>query len=139
MGYHDLEDEARPAGAAGRKAIAVAGDAPTDVEAVAQLVDALGFDPVFAGMLADGIRLEPGTEPFGANVGAAELRAMIERFPSSERGTAAAAARRPTTSHLEVGWGRTCSSDDVPVMCSARRRCSSTVRSTASVTRRKPF
>ncbi|MGY1810098.1 NADPH-dependent F420 reductase [Blastococcus sp. SYSU D00669] len=94
MGYHDLEDGARPAGAPGRRAIAVAGDDPADVGTVADLVDALGFDPVRAGTLADGVRLEPGTEPFGANVAAAELRAAVERFPASERGREVAAARR---------------------------------------------
>ncbi len=68
MGYHDLEDGARPVGAPGRKAIAVAGDDPDDV-------------------------LEPGPEPFGANVEAAELRAMLRRFPETERGRTVAAAR----------------------------------------------
>ncbi|MGK3206376.1 NADPH-dependent F420 reductase [Amycolatopsis sp. MEPSY49] len=80
MGYHDLEDEARPPGTAGRKAIALAGDDPADVARVADLVDTLGFDPVVAGPLAEGVRLEPGAEAFGANVGAAELRAMLDRF-----------------------------------------------------------
>lgn len=93
-GYHDLEDEARPAGAAGRKAIAIAGDDPADLDTVARIVDALGFDPVTAGRLADGVRLEPGTAPFGANVGPGELRAMIARFPGSHRGRAAIAARK---------------------------------------------
>ncbi len=93
MGYHDLEDGARPAGAPGRKAIAVAGDDDGDVAAVAALVDALGFDPVVAGPLAEGVRLEPGTEVFGANVDADEIRAMLDRFPASEHGRAVAEAR----------------------------------------------
>ncbi|MGV9350540.1 NADPH-dependent F420 reductase [Streptomyces spiralis] len=93
MGYHDLEDEARPTGTAGRKAIAVAGDAPDDLATVAHLVNAFGFDPVVAGPLAEGVRLEPGTEPFGADVSAGELRAMIDRFPASERGRAVIRAR----------------------------------------------
>jgi predicted dinucleotide-binding enzyme len=92
MGYHDLEDGTRPAGTPGRKAIAVAGDDAGDVDAVAALVDALGFDPVVAGPLAEGARLEPGTELFGANVDAVEVQAMLDRFPASERGRALAEA-----------------------------------------------
>lgn len=93
MGYHDLEDGALPAGAPGRRAIAVAGDAADAVSRVAALVDDLGFDPVVIGGLADGVRLEPGTEPFGANVGAEELRTMVARFAESTRGREVVAAR----------------------------------------------
>ncbi|GAA1976916.1 NADPH-dependent F420 reductase [Microbacterium pumilum] len=92
MGYRDLEDEARPPGQAGRKAIGVAGDRADDLEVVSGIVDDLGFDPVIVGALADGIRLEPGTEPFGADVDARELRQMIDRFPDSQRGRRLAAA-----------------------------------------------
>ncbi|MDG4780175.1 NAD(P)-binding domain-containing protein [Micromonospora sp. WMMD961] len=93
MGYHDLEDEARPAGTTDRKAIVIAGDDTTDVSAVASLVDALGFDPVVAGRLGEGVRLEPGSELFGANVSADDARTMLDRFPESERGRIIAAAR----------------------------------------------
>ncbi|GAA2832264.1 NADPH-dependent F420 reductase [Nonomuraea rubra] len=96
MGYHDLEESARPAGAPGRRAIAVAGDDPDDVEVAASIVNALGFDPVIAGPLAEGVRMEPGTEPFGANVEAAGLRAMLDRFAESRRGREVLDARGMT-------------------------------------------
>ncbi len=77
MGYHDLEDGARPAGAPGRKAIAIAGNY-ADVATAAALVDGLGFDPLPIGPLAAGARLQPGTPAFGANLGADALRAVVE-------------------------------------------------------------
>ena len=78
MGYHDLEDEARPAGYPGRKAIAIAGDEQTDVADVAALIHRLGFDPVLAGPLSAGTALQPGNPAFGADVTADELRGLIE-------------------------------------------------------------
>jgi predicted dinucleotide-binding enzyme len=80
VGYHVVEEEARPAGVPGRKAVAIAGDDPADLAEVAAIVDRLGFDPVVAGALADGVRMEPGTELFGANSTATEVRAMLDRF-----------------------------------------------------------
>jgi predicted dinucleotide-binding enzyme len=92
VGYHDIEDQARPTGP-GRIAVAIAGDDPGDVAAVADFVDRLGFDPVIAGPLAAGVRFEPGTELFGADVPAEEVRARLERFSASERGQLIARVR----------------------------------------------
>lgn len=77
MGYHDLEDGARPPGASGRKAIAIAGDDHADVAQVATLVDDLGFDPLNIGPLAAGRYLQPGYPAFGANLDRAGLLALI--------------------------------------------------------------
>src|SRR5258708_30330421 len=81
MGYHDLEDGAMPAGTPSRKAIAVAGDDPPDLATVAGLVNAFGFDPVIAGPLAEGVRLEIGTQPVGANAVAGTAPRMPARLP----------------------------------------------------------
>lgn len=89
----ELENLGRPAGAVDRRAIAVAGDRAEDVESVAALVEALGFDAVPIGPLAAGVMVEPGSEAFGADATAAELRAMIARFPRSQRGRVLARAR----------------------------------------------
>ncbi|MFJ4648224.1 NADPH-dependent F420 reductase [Streptomyces bobili] len=93
MGYHDLEEGARPAGTRGRKAIAVAGDGEEDLSTIAALVDALGFDPVVAGPLAEGVRMQPGTELFGANADVTEVRAMLDQFPTSAAGRVLVEAR----------------------------------------------
>jgi predicted dinucleotide-binding enzyme len=93
VGYHDIEDRARPAGEPGRVAVAIAGDDADAVTTVAAFVDRLGFDPVLAGPLAEGMRFEPGTELFGADVPAGEVRARLDRFPGSERGRSIAEAR----------------------------------------------
>jgi len=78
MGYHDLEEEARPVGSAGRKAIAIAGDHEDDRARVAAFVDRLGFDPVLTGALSTGAVLQPGHPTFGADLPADELRALID-------------------------------------------------------------
>lgn len=93
MGYLQLEEAARPPGTPGRKSLAIAGDDPADVDSVAILIDAVGFDPVVAGPLAEGVRMEPQTELFGSDVDATEIHAMIEGFPNSARGIVVARAR----------------------------------------------
>lgn len=88
-----LEELARPVGDPDRIAVAVAGDDRHAVALVEVLVDALGYDPVVAGDLAEGMRFEPGTELFGADATAAEARDMLERFWDTQRGRVVARAR----------------------------------------------
>jgi predicted dinucleotide-binding enzyme len=94
IGYHDLHDETRPNSTPGRKAIAVAGNSEVDIEIVSKLVDASGFDPVYIGPLAFGIRLEPGSDVFGAHVDVKTLQSLVDRFPETERGKKVANARK---------------------------------------------
>lgn len=78
LGYHQMEDLARPAGAPDRTALAIAGDDPTAVETVARLVDDLGFDPVPTGALTASDRLEPDGPVFGKQLDAADMRRSLE-------------------------------------------------------------
>jgi predicted dinucleotide-binding enzyme len=93
MGYHDLDEGPRPAGAPDRRAVAVAGDDAAAVAIVSRLVDELGFDAVAAGSLRDSIALEPHAEAFGANESAERLAAMLARFHATPRGREVALAR----------------------------------------------
>ena len=65
IGYHDLEDRARPGGAPDRAAAGVAGDDPVAVAEIAGLVDRVGYEPVRLGSLRAGRVLEPGGPVFG--------------------------------------------------------------------------
>jgi 8-hydroxy-5-deazaflavin:NADPH oxidoreductase len=79
IGYHELEDRARPAGAPDRRAVGVAGDDPVAVAAIAGLVDRVGYDPVRLENLRAGRVLEPGGPVFGSVLTLPEFeRAMRE-------------------------------------------------------------
>ena len=97
MGYHDLHDEHKPVGSPNRKAIAIAGDKPIDVATVSEIVDRLGFDPLVIGPLAAGVRLEPGSGAFGANVNADTLRDILDDFTRTDRGKEVLAVRTGKT------------------------------------------
>jgi len=66
IGYHELEDRARPAGAPDRRATGVAGNDPGAAAAIAGLVDQIGYDPVLLDSLRAGRVLQPGGPVFGA-------------------------------------------------------------------------
>jgi predicted dinucleotide-binding enzyme len=66
IGYHELEDRARPAGAPDRRAAGVASDDPAAAATIAGLLDGIGYDPVRLGSLRAGRVLQPGGPVFGA-------------------------------------------------------------------------
>lgn len=96
IGYHDLEESARPTDSPDRVGIAIAGDDASAVRIVADVIAALGFDAVPAGRLAAGIKFEPGSELFGAHGPAVEVIAALNHFDATAHGRRIAAARTPT-------------------------------------------
>jgi predicted dinucleotide-binding enzyme len=79
---------ARPAGAPDRSALLIAGDDADARQAVTGFLDAIGYDAVVSGTLAQSWRQEPGSaayggvygpmdDPAGTPVGAAALRARV--------------------------------------------------------------
>lgn len=78
LGYHELEEDARPAGAPDRRAVAAASDDEAALATVLAFVDRIGFDPVDAGPLAGGILLEPGSPLFGAPHDRAAFEAVLD-------------------------------------------------------------
>jgi len=60
IGYHDMEDDRRPAGSPERRALGVAGDDRGAVEAVAEVIEVIGYDAVRLDSLSAGRVLEPG-------------------------------------------------------------------------------
>jgi predicted dinucleotide-binding enzyme len=79
LGYHELQEHQRPKGAADRIAIGAAGDDRLAVRAVMRLIDRLGFDPVDAGPLENGVALEPDGSPYAVTYTADQLRELISR------------------------------------------------------------
>jgi predicted dinucleotide-binding enzyme len=72
----------KPAGAADRIALPVAGDDPEAKAVVMRLVDQLGFDPVDAGRLDESWRQQPGSPCYATDLDAEALsRALEEASP----------------------------------------------------------
>jgi hypothetical protein len=77
IGYHELEDRARPAGAPDRRAAGVASDDPAAAGTVAGLVGRLGYDPVRLENLRAGRVLEPGGPVFGLVLAAPDFQRAV--------------------------------------------------------------
>lgn len=65
IGYHELDDDRRPAGDPRRRALGVAGDDPAAVDTVADVIEHIGYDAVRLPSLSAGRLLEPGGPVFG--------------------------------------------------------------------------
>ncbi|MFE4061589.1 NADPH-dependent F420 reductase [Streptomyces sp. NPDC059096] len=70
-------ERALPAGSPGRIAIPVAADSQEQRRTVMTLVDATGFDPFDAGVLAESWRQQPGTPAYCTELGVDDLREAL--------------------------------------------------------------
>jgi predicted dinucleotide-binding enzyme len=80
--WKHLLEKGAPAGTPGRIALPIAGDDPANKRIVFELVDALGFDPVDGGTLAESWRQQPGMPVYGADLDAAgAVSALAQASP----------------------------------------------------------
>jgi predicted dinucleotide-binding enzyme len=77
LGYHEFDEHRRPRGSPDRVAVAAAGEDRLAVRSVMGLIDRLGFDPVDAGPLDNGVVLEPDGSPFAVIHSADELSSLV--------------------------------------------------------------
>jgi predicted dinucleotide-binding enzyme len=75
IGAADIAADATPAGTPHRRALAVAGDDEAAKAQVSAFIDAIGFDVVDLGPLAEGWRIQRDTPGYGGKLDAEGLRA----------------------------------------------------------------
>ena len=73
-----------PAGTPGRICLSVAGDDPRAKDLVLELIDALGFDGIDAGNLADSWRQHPGTPAYCRDLDANGLKAALAQADTGQ-------------------------------------------------------
>jgi 8-hydroxy-5-deazaflavin:NADPH oxidoreductase len=91
--YRHLESLARPAGAADRSYLSIAGDDAAAKAAVIAFLDSIGYGAVDAGPLAEGWRQQPGTPVYAGAYGSfqdpkgspASADAICEALAAAER------------------------------------------------------
>ena len=79
LGYHQLEHTRRDPGAPDRIAIGAAGNDRLAPRTVMRPLNHLGFDPVDAGPLKNGRKLEPNGSPVTTTHSADQLAKLISR------------------------------------------------------------
>lgn len=90
-----LMDLGRPAGAAGRIALPVAGDNKAAKEIVLRLIDELGFDGVDAGGIDESWRQQPGTPVYATDFGADGVRQALSEAKNERSAEWRATANSP--------------------------------------------
>ena len=78
ISYQDLENGRRPGGSLDRHAIGVAGDDSNAANAVAEVINRVGYDPVLLGSLRAGRVLQPGGPVFGAVLTRSEFERALD-------------------------------------------------------------
>lgn len=77
IGYHEMEDDRRPAGSPERRALGVAGDDPDAVDLLAGVIERIGYDTVRLHSLSAGRILEPGGPVFGVSLHRTEFELAL--------------------------------------------------------------
>jgi len=77
IGVNPLADDGKPKGDIKRIALPVSGDDHTAKEVIIQLLDALGFDGVDAGLLSESWKQQPGSPVYCTNHGKEELIRLL--------------------------------------------------------------
>ena len=77
IGYHEMEEDRRPAGSPERRALGVAGDDSGAVDALAEVIERIGYDAVRLHSLSAGRLLEPGGPVFGLPLHRAEFEPAL--------------------------------------------------------------
>lgn len=99
-----LDRHGRPAGAAGRLALSVAGDDGAAKRLVMSLVDATGFDAIDGGPLAESWRQQPITRAYCSELAADDLRAALA---AADRQRAPSLREEMVAAFLRLGPGIT--------------------------------
>jgi predicted dinucleotide-binding enzyme len=77
IGYHELDEQHRPAGASDRVALGAVGNDRDAVAQVLTFLDRIGFDGIDGGPLANGVAFQPGSPLFGAPYPADRFRELF--------------------------------------------------------------
>ena len=101
IGYHELEENARPARSPDRRATGVASDIPQGLSDVTEFIDRFGYEAVPLPSLGAGRVLQPGGPVFGLVLGRPEFERAI-RADLVSATNFASAMRGPSE---EVGHG----------------------------------